>query len=485
MRQNTLFTKVLFLIGFIVVSCSIDHPKDQISTANSFSLTEAQSYFEENARDLKVVEYLYSKNLTKAKNQNIVPNWEKAVYANTATFDTYMIPILDPSQIQGMLTQTDGSKKKALSAGVRTESHLVIQKNHRTGHLRRFITTIIGVAQNSNGNPYLYTGDRKHFEGFMLISDETGNCFEAFYYKNGYRLKMHINKNKTTPQERKNSILLQYSLGFSFLNKTISTKGGGGYLGGEQNDEYCYNCHALSNFSVGSCANCGASPSEIGGGDLYYFCQKCGRLEENCNCNPPPETPPDREYACPFCRSFACEGECRQTGGGGGSTTGGGGIPQNKYTPKTGDKLALPNIPNNIGQQLQSTCVPAGMEYVALLFGQNINTGTFLTEYWKTYGVAPDKVIRDGISFDENFIPFINTFFNTVPFTNYTNAIDSGHVIMAAISAGGPLDGHNIIIVGYRPDNSLIYMDPWYGTLQEGGNDIVLPLYHIQITGNK
>ena len=43
----------------------------------------------------------------------------------------------------------------------------------------------------------------------------------------------------------------------------------------------------------------------------------------------------------------------------------------------------------------------------------------------------------------------------------------------------------NIVIVGYYPDGTLIYMDPMFTSLKEGGSEIISGDYIYVITGNK
>ena len=50
---------------------------------------------------------------------------------------------------------------------------------------------------------------------------------------------------------------------------------------------------------------------------------------------------------------------------------------------------------------------------------------------------------------------------------------------------GGENIRHNIVIVGYYPDGTLIYMDPMFTSLKEGGSDIISGDYIYVITGNK
>ena len=79
---------------------------------------------------------------------------------------------------------------------------------------------------------------------------------------------------------------------------------------------------------------------------------------------------------------------------------------------------------------------------------------------------------------------FVDKYFYTTDFISYTNAIDSGYLIMVPIAGEGNWL-HNIVIVGYYPDGTLIYMDPESTSLKEGGENIINRNYVYVITGNK
>lgn len=161
------------------------------------------------------------------------------------------------------------------------------------------------------------------FQGFMLISDETGKCEEVFYYTGGERFEMHIAD--YTTEEKMNNRHLQMSVGFSVMEAMITTKGENVRAYEKGDKYYCYKCHSFANFEDGVCSKCGSSPLEIGGGEAYFFCKGCGKLVRSCICNPkelrPRTSEPDLfEERCDWCGSRHCNGECRRTrkGKGGG-----------------------------------------------------------------------------------------------------------------------------------------------------------------------
>ena len=468
-------------------SCS--HERFDGDKRNSdFSVEEARAYFENNATDLRYNELIYSRTPTKA-DDNIVPQWKNAKHGTTPNSEVVMIPILEPNRLGAALTTTLFGLKEGTEDDVKVESHLVIQKYNATGKMRRFITTVVGISNDAKANPYIFTGDRTKFRGFMLISNENGKCEEVFYYMGGRRFKMHIGN--YTAEEKKANKHLQLSVGFSFVETSIATKGGGGHQSGEDGDSYCYNCHSLTDFDSGVCAICGAEPQEIGGGEAYFFCRGCGKLIESCTCQPEPTPTPDPgpenpdDGACPRCGNTYCNGECQHTGSGGGDGGNGKGDKGNDFKRKKGYKLSQNREVLNEYSSYRSLCVPVGMAYISAFFGIDVNPSVYILEYCKITNVDYGKVVTDG--FDTKYFDlssFVDKYFYTTDFISYTNAIDSGYLVMVSMY-GGENIRHNIVIVGYYPDGTLIYMDPESNSLKEGGENITSGNYVYVITGNK
>ena len=453
-----------------------------------FSVDEARAYFENNATDLRYNELIYSRTPTKA-DDNIVPQWKNAKHGTTPNSEVVMIPILEPNKLGAALTTTLFGLKEGTEDDVKVESHLVIQKYNATGKMRRFITTVVGISKDKNANPYLFTGDRTKFRGFMLISNETGKCEEVFYYMGGKRFKMHIGN--YTAEEKKANKHLQVSVGFSFTETSIATKGGGGHQSGEDGDSYCYNCHSLTDFDSGVCAICGAEPQEIGGGEAYFFCRGCGKLVESCTCQPEPTPTPDPDPenpddgACPRCGNTYCNGECQHTGSGGGDGGNGKGDKGNDFKRKKGYKLSQNREVLNEYSLLNNLCVPVALTYINNFFGGNTGPEFYIREYNAIPGKENESVFENGFTITiPQLTLFVNNYFYTTDFISYINASDSGYLVMAPIYGG---DGvlHNIVIVGYYPDGTLIYMDPMSTSLKEGGENIIKGNYVYVVTGNK
>ena len=85
---------------------------------------------------------------------------------------------------------------------------------------------------------------------------------------------------------------------------------------------------------------------------------------------------------------------------------------------------------------------------------------------------------------DHAFAAFVDKYFYTTNFISYSSAIDLGYLIMVPIAGEGNWL-HNIVIVGYYPDGTLIYMDPESRLLKRGSSNIIKGNYVYVITGNK
>jgi hypothetical protein len=130
--------------------------------------------------------------------------------------------------------------------------------------------------------------------------------------------------------------------------------------------------------------------------------------------------------------------------------------------------------------QIPNTCVTSIMEYINhTLCGGNVNEGVYIQGYYASYG---GNVLTDGVV-TTNITSFVNNYFSTATFTGYANAINSGSIVMTNIASSIPNSSHNVAVVGYHPDGSLIYMDPELGSLQQAPASNFGSLYSIRISG--
>lgn len=150
-----------------------------------------------------------------------------------------------------------------------------------------------------------------------------------------------------------------------------------------------------------------------------------------------------------------------------------GGTPTD-YVAQSGDVFAKSSMSQTMFPQVLYTCVTSIMEYINNEFCEdNIDENYYIQDYHDTYG---DWVPLSGVT-GTNIGPFVRSHFEVTLFNTFQDAINSNQVVMTNIPAEG--DGvHNVLVVGYHQDGSLIYMDPMTGTLQEA--DYPNPAHFLQ-----
>ena len=145
------------------------------------------------------------------------------------------------------------------------------------------------------------------------------------------------------------------------------------------------------------------------------------------------------------------------------------------YDPSKNYKFALNKTPEQLAQygrnQLHGkTCALHSAAYVNAQLG---TTNTSVTTFEKAYinyeynrtGIPVPTPTKFGC--DISFMPgFIDSIFNTVPFTSFNNALSSGYPVIISIQDPYGGMGHDVVVVGITGD-SLIYMDSAYGELRE------------------
>ena len=516
--MNKLYLKTCAILCILFVSsCTVENSLVEMNDEKTFTLEQARANFENNAEDLKLVNFLKPQNLDKARTksdgeidwENIVPDWEHAIFGQKETSVVYMIPITLPGNLKAKLNLSLGRYRTYYHKDETVKSYLVVEKKH-DGTVKRFITTSIGDSGNrtSSEMPYLYTGNRRHFNGLFIVSSESGEAQLAYYYVNGRRFKMHISKGEGA-RDHINSPDNNGSVGFVFRGSKPMTKGGdGGNSTGEDDMAYCYTCHQTTTWVLGTingvehlvCSQCGLPAEEIGGGELYFFCSVCGNLESNCICgnnnpdpNIDPNLDPDEEQYCPVCGHLMENCICIQSGGDG---NGVGGDDQNnsaiqKYKPKSGDKLINNVVEEHTKQSKISTCLFNAVSYVFKLYDikySENNIKSMFEDYLKTLNFTQEAAefyadncfdIGMPTEFLANFLKFV-----FVISENYNNA-------MQAIDNNLPLIGyyytdricHAYVLVGYGSDGSCIVYDPEVGYLKREDNTTPLSSGFVFVIG--
>lgn len=140
--------------------------------------------------------------------------------------------------------------------------------------------------------------------------------------------------------------------------------------------------------------------------------------------------------------------------------------PGNTGTPWFYFPTTASSEPENTDPLANGYCTFNSMAYLANLFGNSIDAGTFLNNYIRQYSMG-DFVCESGNTVDylqagttSNFNTFLDKLFSTSSYLNSTSAmrteLDSGSRLMAAMG------NHNVIITSYN-GNVFYYDDPTTG----------------------
>lgn len=132
------------------------------------------------------------------------------------------------------------------------------------------------------------------------------------------------------------------------------------------------------------------------------------------------------------------------------------------YVAQINDKFAKQSIPLTMPKQVLNTCVSSIMEYLAKIYGKNIDSGVFEKYYLEKFNVF---LVIDGVDY-KKMTAFAQNFFETSAYVGVKQGIDAGNFLMTNLNVGNNIY-HNVVIVGYHPNGDYIYMDPMYGNLRE------------------
>ena len=170
-----------------------------------------------------------------------------------------------------------------------------------------------------------------------------------------------------------------------------------------------------------------------------------------------------------------------------GNTNGGGGYVSGvtgsaPYVSKGGDIFCKAGMARTMSVQSRTTCVQAIMAYIMQQFCEvHITVQQFIDFYNSLYTPKCDV---DGTP-TTNTEGFVSRYFNIASFPGYKAAIDNGDIVMVDIPTSTPYVMHEIAVIGYHLDGSLIYMDPARGYLMEVAPSSFNPRTAICITGAK
>jgi hypothetical protein len=141
------------------------------------------------------------------------------------------------------------------------------------------------------------------------------------------------------------------------------------------------------------------------------------------------------------------------------------GAPPRTYIPQEGDRFSNPNVRLLMQPQQQNLCVPAIMKYLNDIYcGGTMSEDDYAQAYINIYGESP---YTDGVDVN-NIEEFTGNYFSLAPWhSGYYYDIQRGRAIMLDVPTDNPNIFHNIAVVGYHPDGSIIIMDPSKGYLEE------------------
>ena len=315
------------ILAFLAISCEADRAMPEQN--NTFTLEQAKHFHMEHATDLRLpgmdggsvkssIDY----------NEILVPQWDKATY-HEAQFPsklarTYEVPLNTGSIVGGVLLKENATEHDVVTM----KSSLIIQEfsqGEKTSN-RQMVVTVLGKVSDNNNQTeaFSYMGSHKDFTGFMVVSTLEGEIVNIFQYLCGQRSVVYIRKTDDAPINAPLS-------GFSFL-KAQGTKSSYG----NSEPGFCYMCgkEGMVYIQYGHiCESC-LEGSELLDGivvtDKPSYCDKCGRLESECVCNPfacpicgyEPCQCDDPDGRCEYCGEIGCNGECSEGGKGGGGSDG-------------------------------------------------------------------------------------------------------------------------------------------------------------------
>jgi len=261
-------------------------------------------------------------------NEILVPQWDKATYHEVQFPNklarTYEVPLNTGSIVGGVLLKENATEHDVVTM----KSSLVIQEFSQGENTinRQMVVTVLGKDSDNNtqSDAFSYMGSHKDFTGFMVVSTLEGEIVNIFQYLYGQRSVVYVRKTEDAPI---NALLS----GFSFL-KVRGTKSSYG----NSEPGICQKCGKSGLISVeyGMCENCIYAWEEELGEIIVTpkedYCDKCGRLESECGCNPfacpecgyEPCQCDGPDGRCQYCGEIGCNGECIEGGRGGGGSDG-------------------------------------------------------------------------------------------------------------------------------------------------------------------
>ena len=274
------------VLCLLALTMCVDEPV--LLHSSHFPVSEAQAYFEANAKDLRNVNF-WENSVSRASNgENLVPEWERAKVTQDGEIVTLEIPLDGDVIRQAMTMQSDYLRRvTAYESNVTTK--LVMQKHVESGSIRQFVATLIdggGEPQKEMDRNY-YGG--KNYSGYVIISSLEGKYLASFRSFQGHWTKVRMAAGSKKHLDNRQTVSLRLSSGGSLSRA---------YNIGESGN-VCPQCGNFWNFCT-CCDFCDGSGCDSCMVNVMPNCMTCGNRLDECTCCP------DSRLVCAFrCARFA------------------------------------------------------------------------------------------------------------------------------------------------------------------------------------
>ncbi|WP_455586326.1 C39 family peptidase [Bacteroides sp.] len=440
MKKNIIKISLVFLTLLGIASCVQEFINNEDIDTDDFSVKAAKSIFEKQVHTFEVKPFILSAKTRKEGKPAITPLWSKGYHFNDETGNYVEVPLNLP--LSKIFARRD--PKEAVSDDEKYQNtmvRLLIQKISENDYEYSIVHITGDSLYMSKGKrtlTSLHLNNLSSFSGQIRYFNLKAELLWGKIYKNG-------------------AIIGHISLMDESNNSTPNTRGY--YTNHCENYpveyEYCYYTGYEDNEGI-----------TITNEDCYTETH----WETNCY---------------DIWVSDGDDGGSYNPGGGGASGGSGGGTPTinnpQKYIKADNDKISKKKIPETMTIQIPNMCVPSIMEFVSNFLKGQVNQVLIMQYYYNTYGRS---IANDGVS-GTHIEDLVNHFFTTSPFEGYKEAIDKGYVVMTDIREGTSTEAHNILVIGYKSNGDLIYMDPAKGYWMETASFYIKGDYKICIKGEK
>lgn len=415
---------VLLVLALAGILFACRHEFDEPVINQALTVDDAQVWYEAN----KPGNLMLKSGKEGITEKAVKPNWENATKYESENMEIVETSLMTQGGLGFFTVESKAEWEVSKNPGyISSTTKLVIQKNKKTSESLGFIMTLVGEknCQEKKGfdlskSRYLKIED--DFSGLVLFHDLEGNFVNGWRYTEG----------KVT----RSVSALSFENALQLKLKVAIT-----------------NCITY---------------------DVYYWEQNCTDWWSVTYVD---GAEVSRTYSRTTCGSqYMVYGgsytECPATGNGSGTYGGGvniGGqsssnVSPRSYSVNTGDKFAKTNMKQNMPPQVLNSCFISIMQYMNQEFCRSTKDINYYNkDYYERYG---QWALLVGVDSQKSY-EFLSKHFKIHNALNYIYAIDAGHIIMSDVKTMNSSITHAVAIIGYHPDNTLIYMDPSDGSLKE------------------